>query len=191
LGTTTSAAAFAAPSASTPTGFLYNRQRVCELLHLPVPDGTEPEAKPPYPGQLKLWVPNWNLIATMGRAIESGLLVRESMHVRSKPFAKSTLSSGYITVPLSPPKCGNDKFRKPPQLKASEQLAPLNAVMMAILLRYLSDLDLIYVRHWLITSDKVGDKHVCLFMGDEALIIDLHDDRTIGHADHACAVLIN
>lgn len=183
-----STAALAAPSAS---GILYECARICELLHLPPPEGSEPEAKPPHPGKFRFWTPSWNLIEILNCMHESGLVFRESMHVRSKPFARPALASGYLTVPFTSPKCANDKFRKPGQLKASEQLAPLASVMMAVLVRYLGDLDLLYTKHWLITSDKVADKTVCLYVGDEALLIDLHDDRQLSHSDHGCAVLIS
>lgn len=186
-----SSAAVAVTAQSQSSTFLYDRVRICELLHLPLPESSDLEVEPPHPGQFKFWTPNWNLIAVLNRAAESGLIIREAMHVRSKPFAKPTMASGYLTVPFTPPKCGNEKFRKPGQLKTSERLAPLSSVMMAILLRYLGDLDLLYSGRWLITADKCGDKTVCLLVGDEALVLDLHDDRRIQNADHACAVLLS
>lgn len=184
-----SSAAVAAPSANT---FLYQRATVCQLLHLQVPETPELEVEPPVPGRFKMWMPNWNLIAVMNRAVESGLTIHEGgMHTRNKPFAKPTLPTGYLTMPFSPPRCGNERFRKPAQLKSYEKLASASALMMAILTRYLADLDLLYAGHWLITADRCGDKTFCIQVGDGALVFGLHDDRRINNADHGCAVVIN
>ncbi len=180
--------AFLTPSVAT-SSIVYDRSRVCQLIGIPIPETAEPEIEPPLPGRFKMWVPNWNLIGILNRMSEIGLTVVESMHVRAKPFAKPTLTSGYLTMPICPPKCGNEKFRKPAQLKSDERLAPASALMMGILIRYLADLELLYAGHWLITADKCGNKTLCIQIGDGGIVLALHDDRRIQNADHACAVL--
>ncbi len=183
--TPTSSAAVAAP-----TALLLNQARVRVLLNLPeVSDLSEVE--PPHPGNMKLWLPGWDLHRVLTQLPGNGLDLRENIHLRGRPFAGRSIEAGYATVVLMPPRNGGNKFRKPDNLKKREALAPLSVLLMAQLLHYQEVIELFSPGVWLITSDKVNDKHVCLHVGDGAFVVELHDFTRISHADHGCALTLS
>ncbi len=164
----------------------------CRALLELIANDNETVIDDPKPGRFSFWAPNFSLAHLLGVLHKHGLPVQESMHLASRPFAKTPLPAGYLTVPLLPLRARHDgPFRKPNQLKQCETLATVTEIAMATLMMYLGEIEILNEGVWLVTADKVGDKHVCFMATESAIFVEPHDDTKVMHNNHACAVKYN
>jgi hypothetical protein len=167
--------------------FPENRSRTLLELHTvecetPVDD--------PQPGRFRFWTADWSVAHMIGVCAKHGLPVIESMHLTSRPFAKIGLKTGFLTVPLVPPRSRNDgPYRKIHQLKQCERLANLAEIMMAMLQMYCGELEILHGGVWLMTSDMVKDKRLCVMSTESGIFVEPHSEDKIAHNNHGCAVV--